>query len=42
MPITELRTGARREFTGSSTCTHLNDTPRSLGDLEVLIGQISD
>ena len=42
MPIAELRTRVRREFTGSSTCTHLNDTLRSLGDLEVLVGQMSD
>jgi hypothetical protein len=40
MPIAELRDRVRREFTGSSTCTHLNDTLRSLGDLEVLVGQI--
>jgi hypothetical protein len=42
MPIAELRTRVRREFTGTSTCTHLNDTLRSLGDLEVLVGQMSD
>jgi Protein of unknown function (DUF2889) len=41
MPIAELRTRVRREFTGTSTCTHLNDTLRSLGDLEVLVGQLS-
>ncbi len=41
MPIAELRTRVRREFTGTSTCTHLNDTLRSLGDLEVLVGQMS-
>jgi hypothetical protein len=42
MPIAELRTRVRREFTGTSTCTHLNDTLRSLGDLEVLVGQMSN
>jgi hypothetical protein len=42
MPIAELRTRVRRELTGTSTCTHLNDTLRSLGDLEVLVGQMSD
>ena len=42
MPIAELRTRVRQEFTGTSTCTHLNDTLRSLGDLEVLVGQLSD
>jgi hypothetical protein len=41
MPIAELRTRVRREFTGTSTCTHLNDTLRSLGDLEVLVGKLS-
>jgi hypothetical protein len=41
MPIAEVRTRVRREFTGSSTCTHLNDTLRSLGDLGVLVGQMS-
>ena len=42
MPVAELRTRVRREFTGTSTCTHLNDTLRSLGDLEVLVAQIPD
>lgn len=42
MSIAELRTRVRREFTGGSTCTHLNDTLRSLGDLEVLVRQMSD
>ena len=42
MSIAELRTRVRREFTGTSTCTHLNDTLRSLGDLEALVGQMSD
>ena len=42
MQIAELRTRVRREFTGTSTCTHLNDTLRSLGDLEALVGQMSD
>ncbi len=40
MPIAELRARVRREFTGSSTCTHLNDTLRSLGDLEALGRQV--
>jgi hypothetical protein len=42
MPIGEVRTRVRRELTGTSTCTHLNDTLRSLGDLEVLVGRLSD
>jgi hypothetical protein len=42
MPIADLRIRVRREFTGTSSCTHLNDTLRSLGDLEVLARQIAD
>jgi hypothetical protein len=42
MSIAELRTRVRREFNGTSTCTHLNDTLRSLGDLSVLVGLLSD
>jgi hypothetical protein len=37
MPIAELRNRIRTEFVGISTCTHLNDTLRSLGDLDALI-----
>ena len=36
MPLAELRTWVRRELTGASTCTHLNDTLRSLGDVTAL------
>jgi hypothetical protein len=36
MPLGELRTWVRRELTGRSTCTHLNDTLRSLGDVPAL------
>jgi hypothetical protein len=42
MPIPDLRARVRREFTGTSTCTHLNDTLRSLGDLEALVRQMTD
>jgi len=42
MPIGEVRTRVRQEFAGTSTCTHLNDTLRSLGDLEILARQIAD
>jgi hypothetical protein len=42
MPIAELRIRVRREFTGTSSCTHLNDTLRALGDLEILAVQMSD
>ena len=34
--VGDLRTNVRRELTGVSTCTHLNDTLRSLADLEHL------
>lgn len=37
MPIAELRNRIRTEFVGTSTCTHLNDTLRCLGDLAALI-----
>ncbi|HEV3130656.1 MAG TPA: DUF2889 domain-containing protein [Acidimicrobiales bacterium] len=36
MPVGELRAWVRREMTGASTCTHLNDTLRALGDVTVL------
>jgi hypothetical protein len=42
MRIEDLRDRVRREFTGASTCTHLNDTLRSLADVGVLVGQLSD
>ena len=37
MPVGELRHRVRRELVGVSTCTHLNDTLRSLDDLAGLI-----
>jgi Protein of unknown function (DUF2889) len=37
MPLADLRPWVRREFTGVSTCTHLNDTLRSLADVAVLL-----
>lgn len=37
MALTELRQRIRSEFVGTSTCTHLNDTLRCLGDLDALI-----
>lgn len=36
-PLAGLRAGVRRDFVGVSTCTHLNDTLRSLEDLETLL-----
>ena len=37
MAIAELRDHVRTEFVGTSTCTHLNDTLRCLGDLDALL-----
>jgi hypothetical protein len=37
LPVDGLRTWVRREMTGASTCTHLNDTLRSLGDVATLV-----
>jgi len=36
MELSELRYRIRKEFVGRSTCTHLNDTLRSLGDVPTL------
>ena len=36
MTTDELRARVRTDFTGSATCTHLNDVLRSLADLPVL------
>jgi len=36
-PVDELRTLVRTDFRGTSTCTHLNDLLRSLGDVTVLV-----
>lgn len=36
MPIAQLRNRIRTEFVGVSTCTHLNDTLRCLGDIGAL------
>lgn len=35
--VGELRRRVHREFTGRTTCTHLNDVMRSLSDLDALI-----
>jgi hypothetical protein len=37
MAVAELRDRIRTEFTGISTCTHLNDTLRSLSDAQALL-----
>ncbi len=39
MALSELRDRVRREFVGTSTCTHLNDTLRAIADLDALIGE---
>lgn len=36
----ELRSHVRREFVGITTCTHLNDTLRSLADVPLLAAQL--
>ncbi len=42
MSLGELRTRVRRELVGRTTCTHLNDTLRSLDDVATLIAALSD
>ena len=37
MAVAALRDRIRTEFVGTSTCTHLNDTLRCLGDIAALI-----
>lgn len=37
MTLSQIRDRVRGEFVGTSTCTHLNDTLRALGDLDALI-----
>ena len=37
MALTEVRQTVARTFGGTSTCTHLNDMLRSIGDLPVLV-----
>ena len=36
MELSELRSRVRKEFVGRSTCTHLNDSLRSLADVTAL------
>lgn len=40
-PVAGLRPAVRAELTGPSTCTHLNDTLRSLEDVAVLAATLS-
>jgi hypothetical protein len=37
MMLPELRDRVRGEFVGTTTCTHLNDTLRSIADLDALM-----
>ncbi|WP_261574167.1 DUF2889 domain-containing protein [Frankia gtarii] len=40
MPLAGLRPHVRRAFTGTSTCTHLNDTLRALEDIPALLAPL--
>jgi hypothetical protein len=40
MPVGDLRRHVREEFTGTTTCTHLNDVLRGLADLGVLVRKL--
>jgi hypothetical protein len=42
LPLSGLRPTVRNEFLGPTTCTHLNDTMRSLEDLGALIARLPD
>jgi len=37
MTLSEMRERVRGEFVGTTTCTHLNDTLRSIADLDALL-----
>jgi hypothetical protein len=40
MPLALVRQHVRDQFSGTSTCTHLNDALRSLGDLDRLVSLV--
>jgi Protein of unknown function (DUF2889) len=40
MHTSEIRAHVRDEFRGTSTCTHLNDALRSIGDLHALMNNM--
>lgn len=42
VPLAQLRAHVASAFTGTSTCTHLNDALRALGDLDVFLGSAVD
>jgi hypothetical protein len=41
MPMVDLRPRVRRELVGTSSCTHLNDTLRSLSDVTLLVSELA-
>jgi hypothetical protein len=41
LPLDDLRAVVRRDFVGTTTCTHLNDVVRSLADLPVLARRLT-
>jgi hypothetical protein len=41
VPVAGLRQHVRRTFGGTSTCTHLNDTLRSLEDVAALLPSVA-
>ena len=41
-PVSDLRPRVRAELTGTTTCTHLNDTLRSLEDVAALAAIASE
>jgi hypothetical protein len=40
MPLSQLRPTVRKEFVGRTTCTHLNDSLRSLADIAALAAEL--
>jgi hypothetical protein len=41
MELSSLRPVVRKEFVGRTTCTHLNDSLRSLADIEALCSELA-
>ena len=39
-PLADLRAHVRETFTGTSTCTHLNDVLRGLADVDALLDRV--
>ena len=39
LPLVDVRARVRESFVGTTTCTHLNDALRAMGDLDVLLRQ---